>query len=439
MARVKDRWYNAKKGPDGERVKSSRYGKGDRWQVEYTDDQGSTKYPTFRTRAAAEQYASTVETDLLRGAYIDPDKGRQLFRDYVTTEWLPAQVQHAPSTAETLELDLKNHILPAFGARQIGQIQRRAVVAWVADRSKLLAPRTLHRVYGFLATILKAAAVDGIIRQTPCINISLPPITQTRANPLPTLAVEALVAAAPERWRSAFVVAAGMGMREGEILGLTLDRVEFLGRRRRIRVDRQAQTPNKGTPYLRPVKREASERSIPLPDVVGQALSQHVTRFPPALIEAEEYTERAAGAPAKRVKVRLLYPGSDRMIMRRSRFIDSVWKPTVKAAERALRAQAADERAKGNTAAADAADAVADRLAGKVDFHELRHFYASLLIHAGESVKVVQARLGHKSAVETLDTYGHLWPDDEEGTRAAVDSALGPALTDEAVHERDTA
>jgi integrase len=58
-------------------------------------------------------------------------------------------------------------------------------------------------------------------------------------------------------------------------------------------------------------------------------------------------------------------------------------------------------------------------------FHELRHYYASLLIASGASVKVVQARLGHKSAMETLDTYGHLWPDSEDQTRKAVDEALG--------------
>ncbi len=60
-------------------------------------------------------------------------------------------------------------------------------------------------------------------------------------------------------------------------------------------------------------------------------------------------------------------------------------------------------------------------------FHDLRHFYASLLIRHGESVKVVQARLGHASASETLDTYSHLWPDNEERTRAAVDTILGAA------------
>lgn len=43
--------------------------------------------------------------------------------------------------------------------------------------------------------------------------------------------------------------------------------------------------------------------------------------------------------------------------------------------------------------------------------HKLRHTAASLAIAAGADVKVVQTMLGHKSAVMTLDLYGHLWPD----------------------------
>ena len=51
----------------------------------------------------------------------------------------------------------------------------------------------------------------------------------------------------------------------------------------------------------------------------------------------------------------------------------------------------------------------------------------NLLIRHGESVKTVQARLGHASAVETLDTYSHLWPDSDDRTREAIDSVLGTA------------
>ena len=63
-------------------------------------------------------------------------------------------------------------------------------------------------------------------------------------------------------------------------------------------------------------------------------------------------------------------------------------------------------------------------LSDEITIHDLRHFYASLLIHNGANVKLVQARLGHKSATETLDTYGHLWPDAGEQTRNILNEAL---------------
>lgn len=63
------------------------------------------------------------------------------------------------------------------------------------------------------------------------------------------------------------------------------------------------------------------------------------------------------------------------------------------------------------------------------DFHELRHYYASLLIDSGASVKVVQARLGHKSAEETLNTYSHLWPDSDDRTRAPSTPPCEPSPT----------
>jgi integrase len=63
-------------------------------------------------------------------------------------------------------------------------------------------------------------------------------------------------------------------------------------------------------------------------------------------------------------------------------------------------------------------------LSDEISLHDLRHFYASLLIRNGANVKLVQARLGHKSATETLDTYGHLWPDADEQTRNILNEAL---------------
>jgi Phage integrase family len=68
---------------------------------------------------------------------------------------------------------------------------------------------------------------------------------------------------------------------------------------------------------------------------------------------------------------------------------------------------------------ADAADLPMAR------FHDLRHAFASRLINAACSVKTVQAALGHERASTTLDTYGHLWPGDDDRERAGWTAHAG--------------
>lgn len=63
-------------------------------------------------------------------------------------------------------------------------------------------------------------------------------------------------------------------------------------------------------------------------------------------------------------------------------------------------------------------------------YHDLRHFYASLLISKGLDVKVVQRCLRHSSAKTTLDTYGHMGPDKEESAKEAVADVLKARLAD---------
>jgi integrase len=62
--------------------------------------------------------------------------------------------------------------------------------------------------------------------------------------------------------------------------------------------------------------------------------------------------------------------------------------------------------------------------------HELRHTAASLAIASGADVKVVQQMLGHKSAVMTLDQYGHLFGDRLDVVADAMDAARITALAD---------
>ena len=226
---------------------------------------------------------------------------------------------------------------------------------------------------------------------SPCVDVRLPRPAPKRVEPLATARVEALIAAMPERYRALVVLAAGTGLRQGEAFGLELARVDFL--RRTLEVRQQLVTmPGQGS-YLAPPKTPASYRTIPLPQVVVDALAAHLATFPAVPVEITDATHKPA--PKARTAA-LIFTGGAGRPLRRTRFSD-VWRTAAKAAE----------------------------LTDGATFHDLRHYYAGLLIRHGESVKVVQKRLGHKSAVETLDTYSHLWPDSEDRTREAVDTALG--------------
>jgi integrase len=170
------------------------------------------------------------------------------------------------------------------------------------------------------------------------------------------------------------VLAAGSGLRQGEAFGLTVDRVDFL--RRTVKVDRQLVLNGQGAPRFGPPKTDKSHRTVPVPALVTDALSAHLATY-------------GSGDDG------LIFSNDDGGPIRRTRFSEA-WRPVAKAVG----------------------------LESGVGMHALRHFYASALIRHGESVKVVQSRLGHKSASETLDTYSHLWPDSEDQTRAAVEAAF---------------
>ena len=61
-------------------------------------------------------------------------------------------------------------------------------------------------------------------------------------------------------------------------------------------------------------------------------------------------------------------------------------------------------------------------------FYDLRHTAASLLIREGASVKAVQKQLGHATASITLDTYGHLFPDELDQLAERLEDVRAQAL-----------
>lgn len=363
MARIRDMW----KTRTG--AKAARYGIGKRWCVVWMDPAGEEKNLSFDRKTDAERWANSVEADMARGNYIDPSLGKMSLREYVETRWLPAQHHLTANTAETYRRHLNQRIYPHLGTRPIGRITRADAKAFVAAIAPTVAATTAHTAFATLSTIMASAVDDELIITNPCVRVKLPKIEDRELVIFPAASVLAIADAIQPRYRLAVVLAAGAGLRQGEALGLTKVRVEFL--KRRLLVRKQMQNGE-----LVDVKTKAGRRVVPLDDGIIAAIAEHMRRFPP----------NADG---------VLITGADRSPLKRNRF-NEVWRAAVKKAG----------MPKGTR------------------YHDLRHFYASAQIAAGVNPKAIQVRMGHASITETFDTYGHLLPDHEDLGRGAMDAAL---------------
>ncbi|MGN9917511.1 tyrosine-type recombinase/integrase [Micromonospora palomenae] len=130
---------------------------------------------------------------------------------------------------------------------------------------------------------------------------------------------------------------------------------------------------------------------MPLPDSVARSLKEHATKYDPLSITLpweDPFSE-------ERLTVPLIFTTTRRGAIKRATFDDKSWRPAVKAA-----------------------GIVPTRSTG---MHALRHYYASALLDAGESIKALASYLGHSDPGFTLRVYTHLMPASEERTRRAID------------------
>ncbi len=328
MASIEDRWYRIQ---DGNRVPTPLYGTGLRYRVRYTDPDGRERSKSFpdRDKRAAEAFLVTVEADKLRGSYIDPQAGRISLRRYAG-EWLAGQT-FDESTREATESRLRVHVYPYLGDRGLSSIRPSHVQAWDrALQQQGLAPTYRRVLFANLSAIFSAAVDDERIAKNPCRAASVKPprLVSRKVTPWPTGQVLNLHRALPARYRIAATIAAGCGLRQGEVFGLAVD-----------------------------------ERGVSRPDP---------TRCPPD----QAGTHRL-----------LLYP-RERKALDRHHFNAYIWKTALAAVG------IEPSRANG--------------------MHALRHFYASVLLDAGESIKALSEYLGHSDPGFTLRTYTHLLPTSEQ-------------------------
>ncbi|HUL28532.1 MAG TPA: site-specific integrase [Streptosporangiaceae bacterium] len=209
------------------------------------------------------------------------------------------------------------------------------------------------------------AVHDGLLVKSPCSRRTSPHLAEQRVYVATTEQVWHLYDLFPQRIRLAVLLGAFVGLRLAEACGLRPEDVDFMRGVVHPRVQYPAQ----------PLKTRISQTPVPIPVSLAAELSAQIAAY-------GRHTTLLTGENGRQL---------------------SPW-----VIERAMRK--ARQKVHG--------------LPVGFRYHDLRHYFASLLIASGADVKTVQARLRHASAKTTLDTYGHIWPDRDESTRAAVEEVL---------------
>lgn len=344
----------------------------ERFQARYRDRRGVEHTRKFKLKRDAQRWIDEQTAGLVTGQWVDPHAGKETLKAY-GTRWLKRRVL-ADSTEASYAGTLTKHVYPTLGAMRLDAITPNDVQLLVKEWTHAAAPATVENRYVVLATLLRSAVRDRLLPETPCVDIKLPRVQSSGALvPIGTDVVRAMHTAIAPRYRALIIVAAGSGLRRGELCGLTHDRVSAdFGT---VRVDRQLLRRSIGDEVtFVPPKTEASVRTVPVGPVVTDAIAQHLKTF--GQHESGLIFTSAIGTPLR---------------------TSTLWTAWRRAAEKV------------------GTDATP---------HDLRHYFASVQLRGGTSVKALQAMLGHKSAVETLDTYGHLMGDEDTRSRQLLEAEL---------------
>ncbi|GAA4200646.1 tyrosine-type recombinase/integrase [Actinocatenispora rupis] len=410
MAHIEDRWFKPKRDANGRLVldakgkrilePTSRHKTGDRYRVRYIDPFGNEKSRSFPDgkKRAAESFLVEVESNKMRGNYVDPDAGRITFREYAES-FLRTYVADE-STRQQAESRVRKHLYPYFGHRMLKSISPGVVREWSYDGSNGLAESTHGLNFASLKQILGAAVDDGRIPTNPCLakSVKTPRPQAKQIVPWEFSRVRAVRSALDERYRLMVDIGAGCGLRQGEIFGLAVDDIDVDGGwlyvRRQVKLVRSKRVF--GLP------KNDRERRVPLSATIGNELDEYVKTDRYAPVEVTLPWESPTSEETR--TERLIFTTRRRTAHRREMFNDVVWHPALKAA--------GVERRREN------------------GMHALRHFYASALLDAGENIKALSAYLGHHDPGFTLRTYTHLMPASEDRTRRAIERLFGQAAGD---------
>lgn len=273
-----------------------------------------------------------------------------------------------PLTKHNYNKQVQKHLKPALGAARLETLDTHTIQRFYNSLiASGLSPKTVKNVHGILHCALQQAIACDYIYRNPADACKLPKVTKPEIKPLePEEIARLLKEAEQDDYCNLFIVAMFTGMRQGELLGLAWECVDF--QTGIITVKQQLQCKD-GNYFLETPKSGKNRTILPAPIVMDALRKQQ---------ERQQKEQEQAGEMWDNQFNLVFTDALGKYLVRRT-----VVKHFKKISQRA-------------------------GISDDARFHDLRHSFAVSSLYAGDDIKTVQANLGHATAQFTLDVYGHV-------------------------------
>ena len=347
-----------------------------RWEARYTvgvdPETGKQIRKSIygKTQKEVRQRMAKTITEIDDGSYIE-ETGMKL-SEWMDT-WLEEYASHnvSPYTKDSYERIIRNHVNPGLGKVKLAELSALQIQKFYNGlmSKKKLSGKTVKNVHGVLHRALDKAVKLGMLRVNPADACDLPKTRRKEIHPMETEDISRFVQEIrANKYGYVYWVTLFTGMRQGEVLGLTWDCVDF--ERNTLFINKQLHKSEKvgGAYKLTPTKNQRSRVITVAPSVMEvlekqkrrqqqmQALAQEAWNNEWNLVFTNEF-----GGHLCHFTVYKHY----------KKIVTKIGVP--------------EER-----------------------FHDLRHSYAVVSLESGDDIKTVQSNLGHATASFTLDVYGHV-------------------------------
>ena len=273
-----------------------------------------------------------------------------------------------PLTKHNYNKQVQKHFKPALGAVRLDALDTHTIQRFYNSLSASgLSPKTVKNLHGILHCALQQAIACDYLSRNPADACKLPKVTKPEIKPLEPVEIARLLKEAEQDdYCNLFIVAMFTGMRQGELLELAWECVDF--KSGIITVKQQLQCKD-GNYFLETPKSGKNRTILPAPIVMDALRNQ---------LQRQQKEQEQAGKMWDNQFNLVLTDALGKYLVRRT-----VVKHFKKISQRA-------------------------GISDDARFHDLRHSFAVSSLYAGDDIKTVQANLGHATAQFTLDVYGHV-------------------------------